>query len=145
LALAEPPQEVRDEIARLIGRTQALGDVSEFGLFVARSIETNDCRDLLVYISPNSEYFEDPEYFYANCLYNSRRFRELDSYQIGRLSFQVQRPDGLPPLIPVITILYGEGGNGDKIDLRLDLEADKFLLLDMKFLYGGPNSYVPPK
>lgn len=57
----------------------------------------------------------------------------------------MQRPDGLPPLMPVITILYGEGGNGDKIDLRLDLEADKFLLLDMKFLYGGPNSYVPPK
>lgn len=144
-AFAEPPQEVQNEISRLIGKAKQLGDVSEFTVFVASSIAENNCRDLLAYMSPRSEYFDDPEYFYANCVYHSRRFKDLGNYHYGRLQFQVQKPDGLPPLMPVATILYGDGGNGDKIDLRLDLDGDRFLILDMQFLYGGPNSYVPPK
>jgi len=111
---------------RLGRRIAELGDLEAFADRVATSIANDNCRSLVPYIAQNSIYKSDPEHFYANCVYNSRRFTNLSAYSIRRRTYAIVNAAQSPPFMPKIVVDYLDG---DRLEIGLDLSESEFRII----------------
>jgi len=145
LAFGQFPKEVQEESMRLAKRILAIGDLEKFASNVAELIQNDDCRGVLRFLSPKSPYFQDPEFIYAQCVFESRQIGDISSYKIGSRRFYATIIDGNRSLVPKVPILFGDSEDTNAIELELDLSGEKFMVMSMRFLYGRDQSYRSPQ
>ncbi|MEZ5523888.1 MAG: hypothetical protein R3E62_02815 [Pseudomonadales bacterium] len=117
-----------------------IGGSDHFVTTVIEKIQTDQCRSLVELVDEESPFAGDLEYFYAKCLYNSRQFGEILSFEIGRFGFH---PLGLgdgPPFIPDQTVFLKVRLGGKVLDRGIQVKfkprKNHFTIYDLEFIYG---------
>lgn len=122
------------------GLIKQTGNPKVFAERVIEKIKHDDCRDLLPLINGQSEYFNDTEYFYAKCIYQSRQFGKIMSSEYGPIVFAPLGRNGGPPLIPSqkVYVQVEHDGKAEERGIFINfLPANgRFEIVDVDFIFG---------
>jgi len=132
--------EIMNALNEMDGLIRETGDPKVFAESVVEMIKSDECRDLVPLIHKQSKYFNDTEYFYAKCVYQSRQFGKIINTEYGPIGFTPLGPNGKPPLLPSQKVYVQIELNG-KVQERgifinfLPLDG-KFEIVDIDFIFG---------
>jgi hypothetical protein len=139
-AYSSDEKQILASLNKLQAEINDLGGSDHFVSTVIGKIQTDECRSLIELVDKESPFAGDLEYFYAKCLYNSRQFGEILSFEIGRFGFHPKKSGGSSALIPVQTVLLKVKNGGKVLDRGIQIEfkprKDHFTIYDMEFIYG---------
>jgi len=132
--------ETMDALNSLSSSIQEIGDPKDFTGAVIEKIKKDECRSLLSILHHDSKYYDDPEFFYAKCVYHSRLFGEITDIEIGQVGFAPLGAEFGPPFLPSQRISLKIQLNGKIEDRGMFIKflpnKSKFELVDIDFVFG---------